>query len=375
MHVISGLDTGGAEMTLYRILKSLQGSGLTFVVVSLRDRGTMGDRIEALGVPVHSLYLHRSGPDRIARGCARLLRISAAARPDVVQGWMYHGNLCALLAARFGVGRPAIVWNIRHSLDAVHSEKWATRWLIRLTARFSRRCATVIYNSFRSARQHEEAGYARSRTLVIPNGFDCRTFKPSACSSRSVRAELGIGDQEVVIGLFGRYHPIKDHRTFLHAAAQLIADQHGVRFVLAGRRVDKANPELVALCDRYGLTDEVVLLGERDDMPRLTAAVDIACCSSRGEAFPNVLGEAMAAGVPCVSTDVGDARAILGETGTIVMPGDPAALANAWRRLIRIGNTGRKRLGMAARRRVMERFDLLGISAQYRRLYEGLVKG
>ena len=236
----------------------------------------------------------------------------------------------------------------------------------------------MIYNSYRSARQHEDAGYARyarSRTLVIPNGFDSRRFKPSTRSSRSVRAELGIGDQEVVIGLFGRYHPIKDHRTFLRAAAQLTADQRGVRFVLAGRRVDKANPELAALCHRYGLTEVVVLLGERDDMPRLTAAMDIACCSSRGEAFPNVLGEAMAAGVPCVSTDVGDARAILGETGTIVTPGDPAALANAWRGLIRIGNTERKRLGMAARRRVMERFDLLGISAQYRRLYEELLTG
>ncbi len=375
MHVISGLDTGGAEMTLLRVLASLQGSGLTSVVVSLRDRGTMGDRIEALGVPVHSLHLHRSGPDGIASGCARLLRISSATRPAVLQGWMYHGNLCALLAARLGVGRPALVWNIRHSLETMHREKWTTRWLIRLTAKLSRYCATVIYNSYRSAHQHEGAGYARSRTLVIPNGFDSRRFRPSASSSRSVRAELGIADQDVVIGLFGRYHPIKDHKTFLRAAAQLVPDGHPVRFVLAGRRVDRENPELASLCDRYRLTDAVVLLGERDDMPRLTATLDIACCSSRGEAFPNVLGEAMAAGVPCVSTDVGDARAILGETGTIVKPGDPTALANAWRSLIGLGSTGRKRLGMAGRKRVMARFDLLGISARYRRLYEDLLTG
>ena len=375
MHVISGLGTGGAETALYRVLAALQGSGLAFVVVSLRDRGTMGDRIEAIGVPVHSLHLHRSGPYGLARGCARLLRISSATRPAVLQGWMYHGNLCALLAARLGVGRPALVWNIRHSLEAMHREKWTTRWIIRLTAKLSRHCAAVIYNSYRSADQHEGAGYARSRTLVIPNGFDSRKFRPSVFSSRSVRAELGIGDRDVVIGLFGRYHPVKDHKTFLRAAAHLVSDGYPVRFVLAGRRVDRANPELASLCDRYGLTDAVMLLGERDDMPRLTATLDIACCSSRGEAFPNVLGEAMASGVPCVSTDVGDARSILGETGTIVNPGDPTALANAWRNLIRLGTTERKRLGMAGRRRVMERFDLLGISGRYRRLYEDLLTG
>ena len=144
MNVISGLDTGGAEMTLYRVLKSLQGSEFSFVVVSFRDRGTMGDRIVALGVPVHSLHLHRSGPVGIARGRARLLRISSTARPDVVdvQGWMYHGNLCALLAARLGrrAPRPSLEHTPFPRTPCI-VRRWATRWLIRLTAGFSRRCA------------------------------------------------------------------------------------------------------------------------------------------------------------------------------------------------------------------------------------------
>ena len=164
---------------------------------------------------------------------------------------------------------------------------------------------------------------------------------------------------------------MKDHANFLRAAALLSKKHKDAQFVLIGRGVDYENRVLRRSIENLGLTDRTHLLGERHDMPRLAAALDIFSLSSAyGESFPNVIGEAMACEVACVVTDVGDAHWIVGDAGRVVPPRDSRALAEAWEHMIELGAEGRTAIGRAARARVIERFTLKSVVSRYETLYE-----
>ena len=256
----------------------------------------------------------------------------------------------------------------------IDKERTLTRWVIRLGAFLSRYSEAIVYNSRISSLQHEAFGFDKSRTQVIPNGFDTEVFHPDENARISVRQELGITDNIALIGLIGRYHPMKDHQNFLNAAAFLRKEFVDVRFLLAGHEVDMGNSALVSMISKLGLNDTVFLLGERKDTPRLNAALDIATSASAwGEGFANVIGEAMSCGVPCVVTDVGDSAWIVRNTGRVVAAGDAKALAAAWRSLIELGRDERKALGIMARQRVIENFSLRSVVKQYEELYESLI--
>jgi glycosyltransferase involved in cell wall biosynthesis len=175
----------------------------------------------------------------------------------------------------------------------------------------------------------------------------------------------------LIIGCSARYHPMKDHRTFLRAAALLSSHRDGVHFVLAGRGVDPSNRELLAAVRSLGLELQVHLLGERQDMPRITAAFDIGTSSSQSnEGFSNAVGEAMACGVPCVVTDIGDSAFLVGDTGIVIPPLNPEALSNAWIRLVDMDRSSRESLGRAARQRIEGEFSISAVAAEYARIYE-----
>ncbi|MCK4304924.1 MAG: glycosyltransferase [Candidatus Eisenbacteria sp.] len=366
--VINGLETGGAEMMLCRLLGRLDRDRFEPVVISLIDKGTLGESIETLAVPVYALGMSRG---RLSvRGLWRLTRRLGLLKPDLIQGWMYHGNLAALVGRYLASPRSALLWNIRHSISDLADEGRSTAWAIRGGALLSRSCGKIIYNSAVSARQHEALGYRSDRRVVIPNGFDCEEFKPAPGAGEALRKSLCLAPQDLLIGLIGRHHPVKDHANFFRAGSRLIATHKRVRFVLAGRGVEPANATLTALIRENGLDDRVRLLGERRDMPDLLAGLDIATSSSFGEGFPNVIGEAMACGVPCVVTDVGDSSRLVGDTGCVVPARDPEALARAWGDLIKSGRDRRRRLGEKARQRIVREFSLDAIARQYEVLYQ-----
>jgi glycosyltransferase involved in cell wall biosynthesis len=199
-------------------------------------------------------------------------------------------------------------------------------------------------------------------------------MQPNRDSYSSIRKEFGLRDDVLIIGLIARFHPMKDHECFLNAAALLIRQFRNVRFLLVGSNVSEANAKLTKLIEHLGLDQHVLLLGERNDIPRITAALDIATSSSAwGEGFGNSIGEAMSCGVPCVVTDVGDSAWIVGETGRVVPPSDPNALATAWESLIVLGSEGRNALGAMARERVRNIFSLDSVAAQYENLYTSLI--
>ena len=373
VYIITDLSTGGAQMMLYKLLSGLNRERFTPVVVSLMDRGTIGDRIQSLSIPVYSIGMTSGKPT--SASIWRCVRTVRQLQPDLIQGWMYHANLAAQLASVFLPKSVPVLWSIRQSLYSLNYEKAGTAAVIKLCAKISNMPKHIIYNSQTSAHHHEKVGYRPNKTVVIPNGFDTQMFAPSREAVNSVRLELGIPINTIVIGLIGRYDPMKDHANFLQAAALLLKKypELTVQFVLAGSGVDGNNPFLCGLVQELELLTQIHLLGERQDIPRLTAALDIASCSSYAEAFPNVIGEAMACGVPCAVTDVGDAAWIVGNTGRVVPPRNPEALANAWKELIDLGAEGREFLGKAARLRISECFSIDSVVAKYESLYESAI--
>jgi len=370
LHFITGLFTGGAEMALYKLLSRLDRELFDPVVVSLVGGEAVREMIEALGVPVYALGMQQGRPTPGAIWRSR--HIARQIGPDLIQGWMYHGNLVATLAAASLHVRVPVIWGIHASLD-LKAEKKLTAAVIRMGALLSAWPERILYVSRLSADQHEAIGYAADRRLVIPNGFDCEQFRPDTEARVSVRAELGLPEETPLVGLIARYHPMKDHANFLAAASLLIAQGSNAHFLLVGTGVDLSNKELSTQISTLGLHERVHLLGERRDIPRLSAALDIASTSSWVEGFPNVIGEAMACGVPCVVTEAGDSAWIVGETGQVVLPRDPVALSAAWRDMLQMSWGERAALGERARARIFENFSLDRVVKQHEMLYVELL--
>ena len=358
---------------LHSLLSGTDREGFEPLVVSLGEGGSMGERIKALGVPVRDLGM-KPGFFPTPDGVRRLAALSRGFRPDVVQGWMYHGNLAATVAAASCLPRRVpVAWGMHHSLNDLGAEKRSTATAIRFGAWLSAVPRRIVYVSGVSADQHEAFGYRSDRRMVIPNGFDCDKLKPDLGAYAGVRTDLGLAEGTPLVGSFARYHPMKDHANFLAAAGLLTRRNPETHFLLAGRDVDASNNDLAARASALGLKGRVHLLGERNDVPRLAAALDVASSSSAyGEAFPIVIGEAMACGVPCVVTDVGDSAWLVGDTGRVVPPRDPAALADAWWDVLRMGREARTVLGERARGRVKQNFSLPEVVRRYEKLYAGL---
>lgn len=367
LHVISGLPTGGAENTLLKLLSTMDRAEFEPVVLSLRDHGTMGSRIEEQGIRVLDLDIRGSLPTLNA--IWRLRKIMNQVRPEIIQGWMYHGNIASWLAGHMMPGNVPVVWSIHHTIHDLKEEKPTTGLAIRLGARLSSTPCRIIYVATVSARLHERFGYNPSRTVVLPNGFDCDQFRPSTEARAGLRREIGVAEETTLVGMVARHHPVKDHANFLRAAGMLAAQRTRVEFVLVGKGLDPGNGNILQAIGRQGPGLRVHLLGERHDIPYITAGLDIATSSSCSEAFPIVVGEAMACGIPCVVTDVGESSAIVGDTGIVVPPKDSAALAAGWMKLLDLGQEQRVRLGASARQRVVKHYSIASIARQYESMY------
>jgi glycosyltransferase involved in cell wall biosynthesis len=370
-HVITDLGTGGAETALFRLVTATSRTGLRHSVVSLTDGGTFGERLAAQGVEVACLGMRRGVPD--PRAVPRLARILRRERPDVVQSWMYHANLLAGFAA--AIAHRPLVWAIRHAdVDPLHCKR-LTRFTNLLCARLSGVLPErIVCCAGAGLRSHRAIGYRADRMIVIPNGFELDRLARDPAARADVRRALSIPDGAPVVGVVARYHPDKDHETLLAAASLVVARRPETVFVLAGLGVDWSNPVLAARADALALRPHLRLLGLRSDVPALLSAMDVLASSSRAEAFSQVLGEAMACQLPCVATECGDAREIVGDTGRIVACTDPPALAGAILEVLALPAAERASLGAAAQERVRQRFDLARVAERYTALYEDVAR-
>jgi len=371
LYIISGLSTGGAEMMLYKLLSVIDRDIFEPVIISLTDEGSLGNNIKNLNIPVYKMEMKAGFPNPFK--VWRFVQLIRKINPELVQGWMYHGNLAALLAKWVLPNRVFLLWNIRHTPDDLKKEKRLTALVIRLGAKFSSHPDRIIFNSNVSEQKHELLGYNNKNKSIIPNGFNCEQFKPSVNAKSKLRHSLGLKKDTLLIGLVARYHIMKDHVTFLHSAGKLNKTYPEIHFVLVGQGVDKDNHLLIKLIEDLKITKNVHLLGEHMDVEEITAGLDIACSSSsRGESFSNAIGEAMACGIPCIVTDVGASAWMVGETGIVVKPGDRKAFADAMITLIKMSSEERLRLGKLARDRIIKNFSLNLIVKRYEDMYKNL---
>lgn len=365
--IIAGLSVGGAENMQFNLLTRIDRTKFSCHVISLTDVGEIGRRMTALGVPVEALGMRPGAPNPIhlARLILRLRQIN----PDVVHTWMYHADLIGGLAARFA-GVPVLIWGVR-SADFLRPDTNVTlKIVVSLCVRMSSRLPDyVIYNSQTGKTYHEGLGYRACDSLVVPNGVDVETFRPSVEARDEVRKELGIPLGSYLVGLIARFDSIKNQEGFIRAAWYLHQEMPAVHFVMAGPGIEWSNPKLNKLIDTARLTRVFHLLGNRDDIPRLTASLDLQSLTSGSEAFPNVLIEAMACGVPCVSTDVGDAAMILGDAGRLVPKGDMKEMARQWAALLKLPRDERRALEERARARVINQFEISAVVRRYESIY------
>lgn len=365
--IITGLDTGGAEMMLLKVMENIDRERFSPHVISLTRVGEIGQRIRALGIPVEALGMTPGLPSPFALW--RLLRRLRLIRPEMVHTMMYHANLLGGVATRLA-GISALSWGIRHSDLSWRANKLATLAVVAAGARLSGWVPRIILSCSTVARQvHIRQGYCATKMVVLPNGFDLSSFQPDAAARAAVRQELGMASDAPLVGLIGRFDPQKNHAGFFEAARLLHRRLADVHFVLAGKGIVPENRELMRLMQAAGVLDVTHLLGVRRDIPRLMAALDVLALSSIGEAFPNVLGEAMACGVPCAVTDVGDSAYIVGDTGRVVASGDMAALAAAIADLLILAPTERQVLGERARARVAENFEIGAVTRMYEKFF------
>ena len=368
LQIITTLNTGGAETMLRNVVGQFDRSKVETLVISLTTKTPIGDELEAVGIPVVAL----GGRDGFLtpRQLMGLFGAAAAWKPDVIHAWMYHANLAAhgltLIARR---PRPALITSVRGALNAPDRQKRTLRLVRRLDALLSRRADAIVFNSATSAKQHLAIGYDPRNIEVIPNGFDTVKFAPSEARRTEIREALGCGSDPLV-GVVGRFDPLKGHRVFLEAAKRVAADYLRCKFVLVGRGCDRSNELLLSWIRELALGERVILLGERRDVPSIDCALDVVISSSLSESFPNAIGEAMACEVPAVVTDVGDCAALVADTGIIVPARDAGALAAGILDLLNRSALTRSALGKRARERIIARYALPAVAERFVAVYE-----
>ena len=337
-------------------------------VVSLAEKGKMAGKIEEAAINVRSLNM-KAGRFSF-RAFSQLLGIIREEKPDLIHCWMYHANLFGGLAGWL-TGIPTL-WGIHHhSADNSHL-KPKTVFVIRLGALLSRIPQKILFVSKSSRKAHNDIGFDAKRSIIIPNGVDTAHFNPDPKSCNSLRKKLGIPSRAMVVGHVGRFDPAKDHETFINTAAGISEELPETHFILCGKNITKENSELLAWINKAGIKSAVHLIGEQLRIEGIYPAFDLLIQSSRTEAFPLALVEAMACGVPCVATDVGDSAVIIGESGRLVRAGDSRALAHEAISLLSDKEL-LKKLGAQARQRIIENFQITRISKSMESLYEDVI--
>jgi glycosyltransferase involved in cell wall biosynthesis len=374
MHLIVGLNTGGAETNLHRLVKTMDKSRFENIVVMMLPAsvglGTVGQAIAESGVPVLSLDIDQNFPDPLA--VIRLARLLRKWKPDLLQTWMYHADLLGGITSKLFAG-PPVMWNIRNSDIKRPRDKHLTLLILRVCALLSSWLPQRIVSCSNAGLDfHLKIGYAKPRMVVVFNGYDPDHFRPDQKAAETLKAELGVSSNAKLVVNAGRYHPVKDHRCFL-AAARLVRDEDNEAFfVLCGDGITWDNAELVNEIDRLNLRPCVFLLGRRTDLNLILAAAAAVVSSSRSEGFPNVVAEAMACGAICIATDVGDSRHIIGETGFVVPPNRPEELAARVVGALR-AETLLKGAMPSGRERIVSLFSIRATVEKYERLYEDTV--
>jgi len=332
LHVITGTGTGGAEIMLRRLLNNFPRDRFQHCVISMVSIGPIGEILIKEGFDVKTLDMDQGKVSLLA--LPKLVKFARSFESDILLGWMYHGAFVATLLKLFISRKSQLVWNIRHSLEALQDEEPKTKKVISILAYLSKKPSSIIFNSDRSRLQHLKHGFNGAGSIVIGNGFEINKFTPDKQKYNRIRRELGIDANEVVVGHVARLHWAKGYETLIKVIAKLKHKVPNLVLVWAGRDVSWENHKLVNLIKNAGIESCVHLIGEKSDLADLYCCFDMYLLTSQTEGFPNVVGEAKLTGLPCVCTDVGDINEIIGDTDYVCGAADIDCLVLRCQQLI-----------------------------------------
>ena len=369
---IRSLNAGGAERQLVVTAKGLAERGHQVTVLTFYSGGCYAD--ELTGTKVRLLSLHKKGRWDLLSFFFRLLMDLRKQASDVIYSFLGTANIFAVLMRPF-IPQTRVVWGVRASNMDLDKYDWLSRWSYWLECRLAHFADQIVANSHAGLEYAVAHGFHRKNITVIPNGIDTERFLPDRAAGKRMRETWGVGKNERLIGLVGRIDPMKGHPIFLEAAAQIKRKQASVRFVCVGKGETEYENSMRELAREMGLDDVLIWAGVCSNMVEVYNAFDIASSSSYSEGFPNVLGEAMACGVPCVVTDVGDSALVVGETCLVVPAKDSKALSAAWNEMLSLGVTEFRDLSSTVRERIINGFSINSlIEGTEQVLLEGSIK-
>jgi glycosyltransferase involved in cell wall biosynthesis len=349
------LEIGGAERQLVLLAKGLSQLGHTVIVSVFYPGGALEEAIRKAGIPV--LSLQKRGRWDVVGFLFRLIKTLRKEQPQIIYGYLGMPNILTVILKPF-LKETHIVWGIRASYMDLKQYDCLSRFTYYLERRLSSFTHLIIANSRAGYAYAITRGFPEKKMVVVPNGIDTEMFCPDHKGRQRIRAEWGIAEEEMLIGIVARLDPMKDHMTFLKAASILIKENINLRFVCVGSGLPDYFKDLQSAEKEMGLNGRLIWSGAREDMPSVYNALDILCSSSYGEGFPNVTGEAMACGVPCVVTDAGDSAWIVGDTGIVVPPKDSEKLAEGMNVMLRRLNDGNTDIKSKTRERIVSEFNL-----------------
>ena len=373
LHIITGLGDGGAEALLYRMCKFDKEHN--HIVISIMDEQKYGPLLKEIGVVVYTLSFPK-GKIKFS-GFFKLYRLIKQIKPDVVQTWLDHADMIGGIVARLA-GIKNIVWGVHHTALVKGESKLSTIFISKINVFLSYFIPKkIIYCAQESKKAQEKIGYKKAKGVVVLNGYDIEGFTQNDYLSAEVRNDLSINADSFLIGHVGRDDPQKDLSNLIEAFALLNQKKLDFDAVIVGANLDNNNRDLLSMLNKNGLSKYVHLLGRRDDITAIMNGIDLFVLSSKSEAFPNVLNEAMLCGTPCVTTDVGDAGKIVRDTGWVVRPKDSEALANAIIKASEEKESNKSiwlQRKIACRKRVIENFSLEKMVKEYKKVWLSEVK-
>lgn len=363
VHIIVGLNNGGAEMMLYKLLKYMDKEKYECSVISMMDEGIMGERIKKLGIPVQCLNMKRGIPSIQAI----IKTLGICKNKDIIQTWMYHADFLGFIVSK--ILKKKIIWGIHHSNLEKNKNKKSTLLIAKINSYLSKWTDSIVSCSIIAKEKHIEYGYYGEKINIIPNGFELDKFKYIENSKKILEKEFPILKDKLIFSLVARYEILKDHKNCIEAM-RIIKEKYLKNFILllCGTNINEENLELLKLIEKNKIEENVLLLDRRDDIPIIMSATDIYISSSLGEGFPNVIGEAMACETPCIVTNVGDSAYIVGNSGGVVERNNSFKLAEEIINFIE--GKGYKKNRKKCRERIINNFEIKKIVKKYEELYD-----
>lgn len=370
IHIITNLERGGAELMLAQLLRRTDSNQYKQMILCLGKDSVLAGSLRANGISVCCLAI--SSFIDVLLKIPTIVRTFKGFAPDLVMSWLYHSDVVASFM-RLVFPDVKLAWNIRCSRQKLSQVSLGSYVSMRVLPFLSKCPDLVIYNSFESFLAHESIGLRPSTHRILPNGFDLERWRKVTTPRRKQsRAMFGISSEVYLIGLVARVHKIKNHECFVRSAKLLVERNPRFKFILAGIGADGDNRWLCELLEKYEMRSHFFLAGEQENTELVYWALDVLVLTSHSEGFPNVLGEGMACGIPCVSTDVGEASNIIGSTGLVVPLNDHLAIANAVEQLCIATPTSKLRRSINAHRRVAEKYDMAVVAEQYLETFKDL---